>query len=143
MEFVKYFTSEMFEKEKFVSLLRVKMNVRARTVEDGIILDRDAYNAIPASTMPHWAYMMKKYINSPLHTRPATPDEWPALTPNYRYMLALLYKDNDPCQLEGSDGLEYISEQADEVANFWRDEDSFYGVAVIDNTTGEIVHIAE
>lgn len=143
MEFVKYFTSDMFKKEEFTDMIRVKMNVRAKVVEDGIILDRDAYNAVPVARMPHWAYMMKKYINSPLHTRPATPDEWPDLTPNYRYLLALLDKDNDPCQLEGSDGLEYIKEQADETACFWRKEDSFVGVAVIDTTTGEIVHLAE
>ena len=118
------------------------MNVRAKAVEDGVILDREAFNATSAALMPNWAWLNKKSINSPLHTRPAEPTEWPELTHAYRYLLAIVFNDKDACQLEQADGLEYISEQADVVARYWRKEDGFYGVAVIDNDTGEIMHMA-
>ena len=47
-----------------------------------------------------------------------------------------MFDDKDACQLEQADGLEYINGQADMVAGYWRKEDGFYGVAVIDNDTG-------
>lgn len=48
MEFVKYFTNPQFDNAKFADMLRLKMNVRAKAVEDGVILDRDAFNAMSA-----------------------------------------------------------------------------------------------
>lgn len=69
--------------------------------------------------------------------------KWPELTHAYRYLLAIVFDDKDACQLEQADGLDYISEQADMVAGYWRKEDGFYGVAVIDNDTGEIMHMAD
>lgn len=143
MEFIKYFTNPQFDNAKFADMLRLRMNVRAKAVEDGVILDRDAFNATSAAFMPEWAWLNKRYINSSLHTRPAEPAEWPDLTHTYRYLLAIVFDDKDTCQLEQADGLEYISEQADVVAGYWRKEDGFYGVAVIDNNTGEIMHMAE
>lgn len=47
------------------------MNVRSAEVEDGIILDLDAFNAMRVAYMPHWAY-----INSNLHTRIASEDKY-------------------------------------------------------------------
>lgn len=70
MEFVKYFTNPQFDNAKFADMLRLKMNVRAKAVEDGVILDRDAFNAMSAALMPNWAWLNKQSINSPLHTRP-------------------------------------------------------------------------
>lgn len=35
MEFVKYFTNSQFDNAKFADMLRLKMNVRAKAVEDG------------------------------------------------------------------------------------------------------------
>ena len=133
MEFIKYFTNPQFDNAKFADMLRLKMNVRAKAVEDGVILDRDAFNAMSAALMPNWAWLNKQSINSPLHTRPADPAEWPELTHAYRYLLAIVFDDKDACQLE----------QADMVAGYWRKENGFYGVAVIDNDTGEIMHMAE
>lgn len=133
MEFIKYFTNPQFDNAKFADMLRLKMNVRAKAVEDGVILDRDAFNATSAAFMPNWAWLNKQSINSPLHTRPAEPAEWPELTHAYRYLLAIVFDDKDACQLE----------QADMVAGYWRKEDGFYGVAVIDNDTGEIMHMAD
>lgn len=54
-----------------------------------------------------------------------------------------MFDDKDACQLEQADGLEYINGQADVVAGYWRKEDGFYGVVVIDNDTGEIMHMAD
>ena len=136
MEFIKYFTNPQFDNAKFADMLRLKMNVRAKAVEDGVILDR-------AALMPNWAWLNKQSINSPLHTRPADLAEWPELTHAYRYLLAIVFDDKDACQLEQADGLEYISEQADMVADYWRKEEGFSGVAVIDNATGEIMHMAD
>lgn len=141
MEFVKYYTNPTFDREGFVEMLRLKMNVRAKAMEDGIILDREAFNAISPAHMPHWAYINKSNINSRLHTRPATPSEWPDLNCQYKYSLVLL-SEGSSTQLEQADGLEYIKEQADECAEFWRNED-IIGIAVIDNSTGEVMHINE
>ena len=143
MEFIKYFTNPQFNNAKFADMLHLQMNVRARAVEDGVILDRDAFNAMEAGLMPQWARLNKKAINSPLHTRRADPMEWPDLIHHYRYLLALISEDCDPRPLEQSDGLEYISRQADIAVNYCREEDGFCGVVVIDNDTGEIVYIAE
>lgn len=49
MEFIKYFTNPQFDNVKFADMLRLKMNVRAKAVEDGVILDRDAFNAMSAA----------------------------------------------------------------------------------------------
>lgn len=71
--YIKYFTSDLFNKSEFVKLLRYTMNVEAAMVEDGIILDIDAFNAVSKAVMPHWAF-----INSKLHTRPASKEEFKA-----------------------------------------------------------------
>lgn len=143
MEFIKYFTNPQFDNAKFADMLRLRMNVRAKAVEDGVILDRDAFNATSAALMPHWAWVNKQSINSPLHTRPAEPAEWPELTHAYRYLLAIVFDDKDTCQLKQADGLKYISEQADVVADYWHKEEGFYGVAVINNDTGEIMRMVD
>lgn len=143
MEFIKYFTNPQFDNAKFANMLRLQMNVRAKAVEDGVILDRDAFNAIEAGLMPQWAWLNKRAINSQLHTRPAEPMEWPDLSHHYRYLLTIVFEDKAACPLEQSDGLEYISKQADMVADYWRKESGYYGVAVVDNETGEVVYIAE
>lgn len=143
MEFIKYFTNPQFDNKAFADMLKLKMNVRAKAVEDGVILDREAFNATSSAVMPNWAWMNKKSINSDLHTRPAEPAEWPDLTCKYKYVLAVLTEDNVGCPLEQADGKDYISMQADMVAGYWRDEPGFIGVAVVDNDTGEVVHLAE
>lgn len=74
--FIKYFTNPIFNKPEFVRLLRYSMNVRAMAVDDGIILDLDAFNAISKAAMPHWIFINERYINSKLHTRPASQEEY-------------------------------------------------------------------
>lgn len=76
--FIKYFTNPTFNKSEFVRLLRYSMNVRAAAVDDGIILDLDAFNAISKAAMPHWVFINERDINSNLHTRPASLDEFKA-----------------------------------------------------------------
>lgn len=141
MEFVKYYTNPTFNREGFVEMLQLKMNVRAKTVEDGVILDRDAFNAISPAHMPHWAYINRSNINSRLHTRSAMPSEWPDLYPQYKYSLVLI-SEGSSTQLEQADGLDYIKEQADICAEFWTNED-IIGIAVVDNSTGEVMHMNE
>ena len=87
--------------------------------------------------------MNKQRINNPLYTRPTEPAEWPELTHAYRYLLIILFDNKDTYQLEQADGLEYINEQADMVANYWRKEEGFFGVAVINSDTGEIMRMAK
>ena len=74
--FIKYFTNPTFNKSAFVRLLRFSLNVRAAAVDDGIILDLDAFNAISKAAMPHWVFINERDINSNLHTRPASLDEF-------------------------------------------------------------------
>lgn len=81
MEAIKLFTNPMFNKEEFAEMLRGAMSVPTAVVDDGIILDREAFNATPSYMMPHWAFMNKDDIRSELHTRPATPDEATMLIP--------------------------------------------------------------
>ena len=76
--YVKWFVGPMFRKREFIKILRYKMNVEAAEVEDGIILDRDAFNSVRLAYMPHWAYINYEYINSDLHTRPASKEEYKA-----------------------------------------------------------------
>lgn len=76
--YIKWFVGPMFKKRDFIKLLRYKMNVHSAEVEDGIILDLNAFNSIRVAYMPHWAYINRKFINSNLHTRPASKEEYNA-----------------------------------------------------------------
>lgn len=73
--YVKLFTSTTFDRNDFAAMLRAKMNVEARAVEDGVILDKDAFNSVHPAHMPHWAFINREDINSALHTRAATERE--------------------------------------------------------------------
>lgn len=76
--FVKYFTSEQFNKEEFRDMLVQKCNVRCAVVGDGLIINLDDFNDIEFHNLPIWAQMNKADINNPLHTRPATEQEYQA-----------------------------------------------------------------
>lgn len=80
--YIKWFVGPMFRKRDFIKLLRYKMNVEAAEVSDGIILDKDAFNSMRVAYMPHWAYINRKYINSELHSRPASREEYKAAMRN-------------------------------------------------------------
>lgn len=87
MEFIKFFTSDSFRKQEFVDMLKYRCEVRACAVRDGVILDREAFNSIKSSLLPHWAYLNKGLINSQFHTRPATQEEELALMNESHYTL--------------------------------------------------------
>lgn len=72
--FVKFFAPAWFERERFASLLN-DHGIDAVAVEGGVILARDAFNAIPSGELPVWAWLNKADINSPLHTRPISDRE--------------------------------------------------------------------
>lgn len=137
-DYIKYFTNPMFRGDEFVDMLKEKMNVRACVVEGGVVLDREAFNAVRVAYMPHWAYINRKYINSNLHTRPAMLQEIPQA--NKMHYTLMIYADNTDMELEQSDKLDYIKGQADTYAKMWRAAYEKFCVMVIDNTTGEVMH---
>lgn len=65
--FVLYKTNSSFNKELFAKRLR-EHGVTAKATEHGVILDRDAFNAIPQYVLPHWLWVNKAIINSEYHT---------------------------------------------------------------------------
>lgn len=81
-KYVKWFVGPQFNKRDFIKLLRYRMNVQAAEVEDGIILDKEAFNLMPSALMPHWAFINKEDINSNLHTRAADFSEYKAAMQN-------------------------------------------------------------
>lgn len=137
--YVKFFVNPMFNREQFADMLNCKMNVKAKAVEDGVILDRDAFNAVSAAYMPHWAWLNKKSINSNLHTRPATAEEIPDDI-NPRYTLMELMND-EWRDVEKSNLKDYIISASVNYQNLWRGcRKFFHGVAIVDNETGEVIY---
>lgn len=82
---VKYFVGPTFNKEKFVDILRRQMNVAAREVDDGILIDKEAFARAPA--VSPWVEMNREDIMSALHTRAATEQEIFRLRHPERYEL--------------------------------------------------------
>ena len=138
MEFIKFFTSPMFRKQEFVDMLKYKCNVRACVTTDGIILDKEAFNAIHPGHLPHWAYLNRKYINSELHTRSATYDEYHELTKPRYSLVAVTTEENR--EIQESDNLATMKEQANVCAHVWRVVHELTAMYVVDNFTGEIMH---
>lgn len=92
--YIKYFTNAQFNKDEFTKLLRYVMNVKAAPVEDGIILDLEAFNSVPKGAMPHWAFINSRFINSKLHTREATREEYKIAASKYRPVLYYIIRDS-------------------------------------------------
>lgn len=63
---VLYRTNSSFNKELFAKRLR-EHGIIAKTTERGVILDRDAFNAIPQYALSHWLWMNRAIINSEYH----------------------------------------------------------------------------
>lgn len=143
MEVIKLFTNPMFRKEEFAEMLRDTMNVAAAVVDDGIILDREKFNATPLYMMPHWAFMNRDDIRSKYHTRPATPEEVAMLTPNYQYTMLVLFYNKDAHELARFDTLDDKKrQQAQTMARTYRDKYGFVGVVIVDNAADEAVYVA-
>lgn len=131
--YVKYFTNPTFKRTEFVDVLMYQLNVTAGAVDDGIVLDRDAFNAVPDAILPKWAKINKEDINSGLHTRPATEREIYRLThkATSRYQIHLIIG-GVWIATEGQD-LEFMKACADAVQHA-------KSVAIVDLTTGEVVY---
>lgn len=141
MEVIKLFTNPMFRKEEFAEMLRDTMNVATAVVDDGIILDREAFNATPLYMMPHWAFMNRDDIRSKYHTRPATAEEVAMLTPNYQYTMLVLFYNKDAHELARFDTLDDKKrQQAQTMARTYRDKYGFVGVVIVDNAADEAVY---
>lgn len=133
-DYIKYFTSPMFKRDEFVNMLKSKMNVRAYAVDDGIILDKEAFNAVRVADMTHWAYINRKCINSNLHTRSA---EWYEIPKeNEMLYILIIYVDDNRMEVEKSDSLDYLKGQADAYTKLLE----LTCTKVVDNTTGEVMY---
>lgn len=66
----KYMTNRNFNNKAFAEMLNGK-GINAYEVEDGVILDREAYNAYPKAKMPMLMYQNLEYINNPYCTEEA------------------------------------------------------------------------
>lgn len=134
--FVKYYTNDFFNKERFKDTLVQKYNVRCAVVDDGVILDRDALNAVPVSLLIEWIRVNLKNINSKLHTREATEQEYnDAKMPRYIMYAAAGVKDKDFTAIFKDDNLSKITDTTD----LWKEATGRNGY-VVDTTTGEIVY---
>lgn len=136
--FIKYFTNPTFDKEGFCDLLKYKCNVRCKPTEGGIILDLDAFKALRVAHMPHWVYLNRDYINSPLHTRPATASEEEELRFCWKYQLWEV-NPHRTTTLEASNGLLDLSKQGKAYReSLYRDRPNVL-LVVVDMATGEVV----
>lgn len=111
-DYIKYFTSTTFDRNDFAAMLKEKMNVQARAVDDGVIIDRGAFNCIHPAHMPHWAFINREDINSALHTRAATEREIFMLSHHSRFFLKYRVGRYWRTALEGDD-LEELKACAD------------------------------
>lgn len=108
-EFVKFFTSPAFRKHDFVAMLE-ENNITAKAVEDGVVLDRAAYNA--TENLPQWAEIMRADINNQFKVRPADVTEWP-WRHRKNYVLLVEHDDGEVFELLQSDNLNDMMEQSD------------------------------
>lgn len=131
--FVKLYTSAVFDKQGFRDMLVQKCNIRCAVVDDGIILDREAFNK---ADLPEWARLNQEDVNSPLHTRPATEEEYNQAR-QARYILYSYAgaKDIELTAIFTEDDLAQMKQVADD---WWL---ITHRVAiVVDSTTGEVVY---
>lgn len=137
--FIKFFTSPTFNTQDFVHVLTHLVNVPAIETDGGVILDKDAFNRIPPSWLPHWVYLNKDAINNPLRIRPAYAEELPYT--GFRYQGALLLTrglyyiagDEDPETV-----LKELREQYLALRNLYGGE--FIKLAVYDQFTGANIY---
>lgn len=140
--YIKYFTNPMFEREDFAAVLREKMNVRAKAVEGGVILDHEAFKAVRASHMPHWVFINRQYINDPLHTRPATPAEVESLRYSARYIMQEYRSEEDTkTTIDADSDFSYLRRQALAYKKHYAETVCYVPkLYIVDTTTGEVVY---
>lgn len=131
--FVKLYTNTVFDKQGFRDMLVQKCNIRCAVVDDGIILDKEAFNK---ADLPEWAKLNQEDVNSSLHTRPATEEEYnQARQPRYILYSYAGAKDTELTAIFMEDNLLQMKQVADD---WWL---VTHRVAiVVDSTTGEVVY---
>lgn len=147
MEAIKYFVPEYFDRKAFTDMLVHKCNVKAVLTDGGIILDREAFNNIQMAYLPHWAYKNRKYINSGLHTRPATTEEAAMLAAPTSYAIVVTV-DNGKGGVTAldngrSDSLEAVQKAAVHAANALRNMPDFLSVTILGVEPGQTLRDAE
>lgn len=147
MEAIKYFTPEYFDRKAFADMLIYKCNVKAILTDGGIILDREAFNDIRLSYLPHWAFRNRKYINSSLHTRPATVEETAMLIAPTTYAIVVTV-DNGKGGITAldngrNDSLEAIQKAAIRTADALRGMPDFLSVTILGVEPGQTLRDAE
>lgn len=135
MEGIKFFTEGVFKGREFADMLVNKCGIKAVPVDGGVILDREAFNAVPAGNLPHWAYINKQYINSPFHTRPATEVETAMLIAPRQYALVVTIDNGKGGMMVldngRNDNLEAIQKAAVRAADALRDMPDFLSVTIL------------
>lgn len=147
MEAIKYFTNNIFDNKDFVNMLVRKCNIKAMPTDGGIILDREAFNAIPSGYLPHWAFINKKFINSEFHTRPATVEEAMMLTAPITYAIVVTV-DNGKGGVTAldngrNDSLEAVQKAAVRTADALRGMTDFLSVTILGLEPGQTLRDAE
>lgn len=147
MEAIKYFVPDYFDRKAFTDMLVYQCNVKAVPTDGGVILDREAFNAIPAAHLPHWAYKNRKSINNGLHTRPATAEEAAMLTAPISYAIAVTV-DNGKGGVTAldngrSDSFEAIQKAAIRTAEALRNMPDFLSVTILGLEPGQTLRDAE
>lgn len=134
--FVKYFVSDTFDKDKFKDILIQQYNVPCAVVADGLIIERDTLNDMHSCITSEWVLVNIARINSKLHTREATPEEYiEARQERYWLWAYSSYKDEYMTAILKSDSYNEIRGMADE----WLLRTGL-GANVVDNYTGEIIY---
>lgn len=147
MEAIKYFTPEYFDRKAFADMLVYKCNVKAIPVSGGVIFDREAFNAIPAANLPHWAYINKKYINNEFHARSATEEEAAMLIAPVTYAIVVTVDNGKGGVIAldngRSDSFEAIQKAAVRAADALRSIPDFLSVTILGVEPGQTLQDAE
>lgn len=138
MGYVKYFTRPPFDKEGFANMLKT-MHVKAKAVADGVVFDKDAFDAVKAGHMAKWADVNKKDMRSKLHTREASPAEVAeCVSSGYNYMVLILDKVTGPAVIEANDNLDYLERQVQSYHRRRTVKGDTRPIVIVNNTTGNI-----
>lgn len=140
MEYVKYFTQPPFDNKGFADTLN-RIGVRAKAVDDGVILNRQALNTIKVGSLPIWVYLNKEDINSKVHIRPATAKEIAdCISSGYQFMTMILERGMSPIVIEANDELSYLKRQADSYRKHRAAQGDNRTIAIMDTATGDWVY---
>lgn len=140
MNYIKFFTMPTFDNSGFCDVLKNKCNVKCCVADDGIILDLQAFSELRLCDMPHWVYINREDILSPLHTRPAFPEEYASLERKYRFqMVAYDKRENHFVSLLEDNDFQYLAELARDFKNELPVYKECLTLYIMDNLNHEIL----